>query len=402
MCPVNAERLRNFPSIIHICIGWIILGAFPIISFCQPVPPLFFFNSHPTAQLAGKALLVLLLVAAGFFIWRRDGEKGRAKLVRYAGFALLAGLLTDLHYDRVDNSSIVWQLEQFLGILKHTYAAPDQYRFLSQGTLWWMTLTNGDFVFSYVLFRFFFTFLLCLAIYRLARCYLAPQPAVMIVFLYGAFYPMSTRLYFGNLLDPMSHLVMFSALYYARQKRFWEFFWLFVLGVFVKETMLLLAPCYWLMNLEGTRLWEKQNLQRLVLLGVTGMMVFFACRLPFNFNYDFQTLNRTPESMIYANLGIGSAMAASTVPLVWRYVHPLVFLFMWWPLLIWQRRRLPPSLLWTSLYLAIALFATNTMFGWNHESRNFVPGLVLLLIGTMMILIDWMSEEKADLNPGMK
>ena len=385
--------MKKIPVIILICIHWIIFGSSPIIFSCPPTPMALYFTEHPFAQLAGKALLIVLLLTAVRFVWRRDEETTKTKAVRYLGFALLAGLLTDLHYDRVDQVTMNWQLEQFNGILMHNYQPPDQYRFISQGTLWWMALTNGDFVFSYLVFRFFFTFLLCLSIYRLARCYLAPTNSVMVVFLYGAFYPMSTRYYFGNLLDPMSHLVMFTAFYYARQKKFWQFFWLFILGMFIKETMLLLAPCYWLMNLENTGLRERQNLQRICLLAISGMAVFFACRLPFHFNYDFKTLNRTPESMIYANLGFARAKMGSLIPVWQRYAHPALFLFMWLPLIIWQRRRLPQSLFWTSLYFAAALYATNTVFGWNYESRNFIPGLVLLLIATMIILSGWLSEE---------
>jgi hypothetical protein len=378
------------------------LGAAPVVCSLSPFPTIFYFSSHPASQIAGRVLLVVLLFLAGMWIWQMDGRWSRAKLLRYAGFCLLAGLLTDLHYDRTDQLHLSWQFQQYGAILMHTCQPPDQYRFLSQGSLWWMLLTNSDFIFSYVMFRFFFTFVLCLSIYRLARLYLPAQYSVMVVFMYGAFYPMSTRYYYGNLLDPMSHLVMFSAFYYARQKRFWEFFWLFVLGVFIKETMLLLVPCYWLMNLESTGLWSKHNLQRMVLLGVTGMLVFFACRLPFHYSYDFQSLNRTPESMIAPNLGLAGAQVASTIPLIIRYLYPCLFLFMWMPLVIWQRHRLPKSLFWAGLYFAVMLFATNTVFGWNHESRNFIPGLVLLLICTLIIVVDWMSKEDPVLQPEAK
>jgi hypothetical protein len=67
-------------------------------------------------------------------------------------------------------------------------------------------------------------------------------------------------------------------------------------------------------------------------------------------------------------------------------LHPVLFIFMWLPLIIWRRTLLPSSLFWTSLYLAAALYATNLCFGWNYESRNFVPALVVLLVGTMTIV----------------
>ncbi len=388
--------MKKISPIIIVSVLWIILGASPIVFSSPPLPTIFFFADYPVRQLIGKALLLLLLVAVMSFIWRCDPENSRAKAVRYCGFALLAGLLTDFHFHTVDIAHMDWQIAQYGDILMHTCLPPDQYRFLPQGTLWWMLLTNGDFIFSYEMFRFFFTFLLCHSIYRLARLYLTPQNSILVVFLYGAFYPLSTRYYYGNLLDPMSHLVMFMAFFYCRQRKFWCFFWLFLLGVFIKETMLLLAPCYYLMNLEISGLRAEQNWQRIVLLVAAGLAGFFACRLPFHFNGDFETLNRTFECMIYANLGLSRALATSTVSVFQRYLHPLLFLFMWLPLIVWQRRRLSSSLFWTSLYLAAGLYAVNLCFGWNYESRNFMPGLVLLLICTMIILVDWVTENPGD------
>jgi hypothetical protein len=385
--------MKKIPPVIIVCVLWIAFAASPILFSSPPLPTVFFFTDHPGLQMAGRALLVALLAAVTAGIWQYDPEPGRVKTIRYCGFALLAAFLTDLHFHTVDLFYMDWQIDQFGGILTHTYQPPDQYRFLPHGTLWWMALGNGDFKFSYLAYRFFFTFLLCHSIYRLARLYLSPQNSILIVFLYGAFYPLSTRYYHGNLLDPMSHLVMLTALYYCRLRQFWSFFWLFVLGVFIKETMLLLAPCYYLMNLETTGPREKHNRQQIVLLGLTGMAVFFACRLPFHFGYSFESLNRTAELMIYANLGMSRAQMWSKVSVFERYLHPVLFLFMWLPLILWQRRRLPVSLFWTSLYLAAGLYATNLCFGWNHESRNFIPGLVLLLISTMIILDGWVTEK---------
>jgi hypothetical protein len=395
----SPERGRNFPLVPVACVVWIVLGAAPILFSCSPLPTGAFFDSHPILQLAGKALLLAILAVVTAVIWRCDPERTRAKAVRYCGFLLLAALLTDVHWHTVDLYRSDWQHEQYNGILAHNYQPPDQYRFLSQGTLWWMALTNGTFFFSYVIYRFFFTFLLCLSIYRLARLYLEPRTSVLIVFLYGVFYPLSTRYYYGNLLDPMSHLVMLTAFYYCRQRRFWSFFWLFVLGVFIKETMLLLAPCYYLMNLETAGLRQERNWQRIILLGVVGMAVFLACRLPFHFSYDLQSLNRTKEIMVWANLGLSRALITSGTSVFQRYLHSVLFLLMWLPLIVLQRRRLPASLFWTAIYLTAGLYLSNLCFGWNYESRNFIPGLVLLLICTMIILVDWMAEDR---NPGSR
>jgi len=59
---------------------------------------------------------------------------------------------------------------------------------------------------------------------------------------------------------------------------------------------------------------------------------------------------------------------------------------MWLPLIVWRRKLLPPSLFRTALYLSAALYLTNLCFGWNFESRNFVPALVVLITCTMIIV----------------
>ena len=377
---------RPFPVCIVACIGLIVLGASPIIFSWQPAPSLDFFRESPGWRMAGCIFLTAMIAVAVLVTGRLDPERGTAKLIRYCGFVLLAALLTNLHFHTVDVFSMDWQIKQYNGILLHNYQPPDQYRFLPQGTLWWMILYNSNFVFSYLAYRFFFTFLVCQSIYMFARLYLTSRDAVIVVLFYAVFYPMSVRYYRGNLLDPMSHAVMLAALTCCQRRQFWSVFWLFVLGMFIKETMLLIIPCYYLMNSETFRLRDFRTLWRLALLVVTGLGVFLACRIPFHFNCDFNTLNRTTELMVYSNLGLARGQAGSTVSVFQRYLHPILFIFMWLPLVIWRRKLLPRSLFWTALYLAAAFYLTNLCFGWNYESRNFIPALIFLLVCTMMIV----------------
>ena len=376
----------QFPVLIAACMGLIVFGTTPILFADSPAPTLSFFNENPGWRMLGRVFLAVVIAMAVLVTGRLDPEKGAAKAVRYCGFDLLAALLTDLHFYTVDLSHLDWQIEQYIGILYHHYQAPDQYRFLPQGTLWWMILCNGDFVFSYLAYRFFFTFLVCQSIYTFARLYLAPRDAVIVVLFYAAFYPLSTRYYYGNLLDPMSHAVMLAALTCCQRRQFGQVFWLFVLGMFIKETMLLIIPCYYLMNSETFRFRDSRVLWRLAFLAITGLGVFLACRIPFHFNYDFKTLNRTTELMIYSNLGLARGQAGSTVSVFQRYLHPMLFIFMWLPLIVWRRKMLPRSLFWTALYLAAAFYLANLCFGWNYESRNFVPALIFLLVCTMLIV----------------
>jgi hypothetical protein len=90
--------------------------------------------------------------------------------------------------------------------------------------------------------------------------------------------------------------------------------------------------------------------------------------------------------MVYSNLGLARGQAGSMVSVFQRYLHPMLFIFMWLPLMVWRRNLLPRSLFWTALYLAAAFYLTNLCFGWNYESRNFVPVLIFLLVCTLLIV----------------
>jgi hypothetical protein len=380
------EPRRRFPVCMAVCLGLIALGTSPVLLSWAPSPTVSFFKERPGWMIVGLVSLGVVIAGVVFATGRLDPEQGWAKRARYAGFIMLAALLTDLHFHTVDVLHMDWQNQQFLDILMHRCQPPHQYRFLPQGILWWMLLGNGNFALSYLGYRFLFTFLTCQSIYAFARQYLTPHNAIIVVLFYALFYPLSTRYYFGNLLDPMSHAVILAALTRSQGGRFGPFFWLFTLGMFIKETMLLIIPVYYLANVKVARLWDRRLLWRLALLTVSGLAVFLACRIPFRFAYGFETLNGTSELMVYSNLGLARGQAFSPVSVFQRHLHPFLFIFAWLPLIIWRRKLLPPSLFWPALYLAVASYLTNLCFGWNYESRNFVPALILLLVSTMVVV----------------
>lgn len=377
-------------------IGLIVLGSIPIFFSWQPAPTFGFFNSHPDLKMLGRGVLTAIIAALVFVTCSLDSERGMAAVIRCCAFVLVGALLTDIHFYSRDIFKLDWQVEQYNGILLHTYLPPDQYRFLPQGILWWMIIGNGDFIFSYLAYRFFATYLLCQFVYKFSRLYLPPRDSVIVVLVYAAFYQLSTRYYYGNMLDPMSHAVMFAALISCHRRHFWELFCFFILGMFIKETMIVMLPCYYLMNLDDYRPNDMGLCRRIALLGAASAVVFLVCRIPFHFNFDFQTLNRTNGLMVFSNLGIPGAQAQSTVSVFQRYLHPVLFIFMWLPLIIWRRKQLPPTLFWTTIYIATSLYFANLCFGWNYESRNFVPALILLLVCTVLILNSILAPEQID------
>jgi len=96
------------------------------------------------------------------------------------------------------------------------------------------------------------------------------------------------------------------------------------------------------MNLERHRCSKKQNLQRTTLAHPGRLFAFFACRLTIPFTFDIKH-NRIPESKDLDQSGIGHYKWIARLNLhALRASVPLFF--MWLPVVIWGRRRLPSSL----------------------------------------------------------
>jgi hypothetical protein len=378
-----------------LCAGFTVLSALPIALGWPPAANVL-FEQAPGLQRLGCLALAVVLGSQIVLIARLDPEANAWRTARHLGFVLLAALLTAIHFSTVDVLNLGWQWGQYESIVRHHAKPPDQYRFLSQGTLWWMFQSNGAFVFSYVAYRLFFTVLVCHAIYQFARLYLSALQGVIVVLVYACFYPLSIRYYQGSLCDPTSHAVMLTALIFCQRRAFGVVLSLMLMGVFIKETMLVIAPCWLLLDPDKPPQWNRRDMLRAGILVAAGMGVFLLCRLPFHFQYDFRSLNRTTELMIWSNLGFSRGHHSTIVSVFERYWHPALFLFMWLPLIIWKRALLPPSLFRTALYLAAALYLTNLCFGWNYESRNFVPALVLLVVSTTVIM-----TRLVGLNPGV-
>ncbi|MDD5064234.1 MAG: hypothetical protein PHQ35_05675 [Phycisphaerae bacterium] len=367
------------PSVVIIagCILLIFMGVLPVLFSFAPAPSLKLFLESPVLKFTGKALVLLFLLGIIFLIAKLDSMPMPMKFILYASFLLLSFFLTDLHYYTVDTKRLQWQVNQYVNILAGQECVPHQYRFLPQGILWWMVLFSGDFLFAYYIYRLFFTFAVCLSLYKLSRMYNPHKDSLIVVLLYAIFYPLSIRYYYGNLLDPMFHSIFILALMYCQKRKIREVFFLVTMGMFVKETVILAVPCYYLLNMELLHSVRKKVILKLGLLVGWCLLLFLACRIPFGFRYNIKTINGVEQLMILRNFGRSVGLAG--------YLHPILFIFMWIPILIFYRKYLSRSLFYTSIYLAVSFYLTNLCFGWNTESRNFVPALCMLLISTVSI-----------------
>jgi hypothetical protein len=376
-------------AVVASCILLIIAGALPIVFSFPPALTHELLSKSTALRVAGKGLTIAVLLGAIFIIARMDSTKMPAKLAIYGGLVVLALVLTDLHWnitdmapqDTGDLSRGAWQVEQYIKIITGHECAPHQYRFLPQGILWWIFAAAGDFQFAYIAYRAFFTFATCLALYKLSRMYVQHKESLIIVLLYAILYPFSIRYYYGNLLDPLFHLIFFMSLIYCQKGRFVEFAFLVTMGMFVKETTILLVPCYYLLNMESQHFGKRTTVLRTGLLAGWCMLLFLLCRIPFGFRGTNETLNGVAILMIGPNLWAPMVMSLWT-----RHMHPILFLLIWIPIVVLFRKLLPRPLFFTTIYLAISIYLTNLCFGWNYESRNFIPAWGMLAISTVSIL----------------
>lgn len=334
---MSKQRLLT-PSVVVIagCILLVFMGVLPVLFSFAPAPSLRLFWESPVLKFTGKTLVLLFLLGIIFLIAKLDSVRMPMKFFLYAGLLLLSFFLTDLHYCTVDSRRLQWQASQYVNILAGQEGIPHQYRFLPQGILWWMVLFSGDFLFAYYIYRLFFTFAVCLSLYKLSRMYNPHEGSLIVVLLYAIFYPLSIRYYYGNLLDPMFHFIFILALIYCQKRKMLEVFFLVTMGMFVKETVILVVPCYYLLNMELLHSVRRKTILKLGLLVGWCLLLFLACRIPFGFHYNIKTINGMEQLMILSNLGRPGGLEG--------YLHPILFIFMWIPILIFYRKFLSRSL----------------------------------------------------------
>jgi hypothetical protein len=316
---------------------------------------------------------LLLAVAVRARADRREGEAGPWITV---GLALVAAVLTAVHWLEVDRDPVrsAWQRQTYLGILNHTADAPHNFRPLPYCFTRLLELLTGDWTFACLAYRWFFTFWLLWAAYRLARLVHPAGRALLTLVPLILLYPVSIARYYGQLTDPLSHALFVLALVYVLEDRFWPLAAALALGVMAKETAVLLVPvylaCHWR---RGGRAWAKT-----VGLAAACVAAFLAVRLPLGWQSARNNINGVEGLMVGANLGFDAETAWTTVPLWENYLHPLLFVGPFVPVLVLRWRRLDVRLRTAAAVLTPLVLASSLCYGWLYESRNYVPLLPLL------------------------
>jgi hypothetical protein len=343
----------------------------------EPRPVDFLPPYSSAIETAVGAAFVLLLMGLALAVRSRLDRPSEPRAARnIALFAGLAALLTLLHWVEVDHQPKLerWQREHYVKLFNHELEAPHNFRPLPYGFARLVERCTHNWTFAYLSYRWFFMFWFLWASYRLARLFLNSDRTLLTVVLLVVFYPLSVLRYWGQLADPLSHSLFVLAFIYLLEDRPLALAAALALGVLAKETIVIVAPaylaCYWR---RGWRAWG-------ITAGLGGACVaaFLAARLPLGWRPSHDSINGTPGLLFGTNLGFGTPLAETSAHLWENYFHPLLFVGVFLPVLVWRWRHIDLRLRALFLTVTPLLLASSAGFGWLYESRNYMPLLPLL------------------------
>jgi hypothetical protein len=373
-----------------------VISLVPLLCESLPaglLPP--FASARATYASREAVILVMgLTIAIGAWPARRD-EPLLASVV--AMLLLAAAAMTATHYECIDRLSwdSQWQRKMYLNILNHTADAPHVFRALPYGftrSLEWLT---GDWLFSCVVYRGFFTYWFLWGAYRFARLWFRPHRALLAVIPLVLLYPPSIAYYWGQLTDPLSHALFVLALILVVRDRWVALAAALALGVLAKETVVLMVPVYWACYWRG----GVKPLLKASFLGAVCVAAALAARVPLGWWLGYENINGTERLMIFDNLGIGEPLYRSAAPIYQNYLQPALFVLPFVPFIVWGWRRLDGRLKAICLTLPPPLLLSNLCFGWMYESRNYMPLLPPLATAALFAVFP-APRQRRDANRG--
>jgi hypothetical protein len=353
------------------------LAIIPLLA--EPLPVTFLSPpSSPVLAWGNKALVLLvMLLAVAARAWAdRRTDPWQLPLILVA----LAALMTAWHWWQIDCVHAQWQRELYLDLLNHQpeepgqLRVPHQYRLLPYGFTRGLERLTGDFWFSCITYRWFFTYWFVWGAYRFAGLFHAPGRALLTLVPLVLLYPFSVYYYCGQLTDPLSHALFVLGYIYLVQDRWLALAAALFLGVLAKETVVLLVPAYLAYYWRG----GLPALAKTIALVIACLVAYFAARLPLGWAPGNRSINGVDELMIASNLGIGGAYDPGSWALLSNYLHPLLFVGTFLPFIAWHWRQIDGRLRVLFVVVAPLLLFSNLCFGWMYESRNYMPLVPLL------------------------
>jgi hypothetical protein len=340
----------------------------------------------------GKAVVLLGMALAILVRALADRRQEPYALLLNLGFVLIAAGATICHWCVVearyqitdgerDYFEVQYQSDLYYALLNGEkkdlgagqFTVPHLYRPLPYGfarTLEWLT---GNWWFACWSYRWFFTFWFVWSYYQFARHFRSPGKSLVALAAYPILYPFSILYYKGQLTDPMSHALFALALCYVVEDRWFLLAVTVALGVLAKETALIIVLAYFVCQIGR----PLSALVRSSGPALAGGVAYLAARVPFGWRPGSSSINGTPLNL-RANLW-KDALAPFPESIKHQFIiQPCIFIVIFLPFIAWRWRQAEWPLKALFLTLVPVLFASQLLYGWLYESRNYVPLLPVL------------------------
>jgi hypothetical protein len=340
----------------------------------------------------GEAVVLMVMGLAIFVRILADRRCEPYAILLNLGFILIAAGSTACHWCIVDSRyrivdgereyfEVQWQSDLYYALLNGEkkdlgvgqFTVPHLYRPLPYGftrTLEWL---SGNWWFACWSYRWFFTYWFVWSYYQFARHFRSPGKSLVALAAYPILYPFSVLYYEGQLTDPMSHALFALALCYVVEDRVFFLAVTVALGVLAKETALVIVLAYFVCHIAR----PVRALVRSVGPAVAGIIALLAARMPFGWRPQSLSINGTPLNLKENLWQVPLGDLPASIPHQF-YIQPIIFIGIFLPMIIWRWRQAEWPLKALFLTLVPLLFASQLLFGWLYESRNYVPLLPVL------------------------
>ncbi len=290
----------------------------------------------------------------------------------------LSAILSMIHFFIVDMPQENARYKVHQAVINSEAPAPLQYRalpFFFAEVL--HKLLNLSLTRVYFVLRLLFTFLSLYALYQLLGYFFEPEYCYIGVLYTAAVIPIT---YFGYTMAPgdiMALWVIIQGLNFIMENRYVNLGQLIVLGVLMRETVLVLVPIYFLVNFG-----KKSNSQVIIdtlLYGIIGISTFIGVRLLYGSRelyYKFFTL--------WENL---------THPGTYLFLFLFFNIMLFLPFFGFKHQ---PGVLRRLFIVVIPFFLINLCFGLVRETRLMLPLLPILVPMSISTLRDRIYESIAE------
>jgi hypothetical protein len=381
--PQAADR-PNHKGALLAMLSVLVLSLTPILEFlCLPESsPFAFLQPYQSlvAVYASKIALTLAMICVvQIYVQNHPEVDLRAICVCLA----LAIAMTAFHCVKKENdaTALAWQKSLYLDILNREPVAPHSLRPLPYGFARLLEWITGDWLFSCLAYRCFFTFWFLLSSHQFVRRWLSPRLSLVAIGIMYVLYHYSIQTYFGQLTDPMSHWLFVMALIFVVDNEWTLLAVALAIGIFAKETALLIVPAYFLC-------WRQNGwptYRRTLILGAVCVLAYFAVRLPLGWRPIYSQINGAPDALFWTNIGWDAPAGRWLMTIRHHLFHVNLFFLVFVPFIAYQWRSLDRTLKILCLTVPTLVLATNVWFSLVHESRNYMPALPILLAASLQV-----------------